>query len=165
MGIGFEQAHFFTMFFAVFAFLTPPVALVALIAAKLADAPYIQSAVEATKAAIGGFIIPFMFIYCPVLLLQPQDILGSVTGIIAAIMCLFVLEMGFVGYCFTDCTVKERVLAGFAGLALFISIVLKSHILFAVGFVICAGLMLLQRWKWKTNNLMGIKDLRELERV
>ena len=41
------------MFFAVFAFLTPPVALVALIAAKLADASYIRSAIEATKGYVG----------------------------------------------------------------------------------------------------------------
>ena len=159
MGVGFEQAHFFTMFFAVFAFLTPPVALVALIAAKLADAPYIQSAIEATKAAIGGFIIPFMFIYCPVLLLQPQDPVGSVTGIIAAVVCLFALEVGFVGHCLTDCSVKERILAGAAGVALFVFIILKSHILFFGGLALCTVLMMSQRWK--KNILMGIKDIRE----
>ena len=159
MGVGFEQAHFFTMFFAVFAFLTPPVALVALIAAKLADAPYIQTAIEATKAAIGGFIIPFMFIYCPVLLLQPQDPVGSVTGIIAAVVCLFALEVGFVGYCLTDCSVKERILAGAAGVALFVFIILKSHILFFGGLAICTVLMMSQRRK--KNILTGIKDIRE----
>lgn len=160
MGIGFEQAHFFTMFFAVFAFLTPPVALVALIAARLADAPYIQSAIEATKAAIGGFIIPFMFIYNPILLLQPQDPLGSVTGIIAAVTCLFALEVGFVGYCLTDCTVKERILAGAAGVSLFVFIVLKSHLLFFGGLVICTVLIVLQ-WKRK-NSARSIEAVRKL---
>lgn len=148
MGIGFEQSHFFVMFFAVFAFLTPPVALVALIAAKLADAPYMQSAIEATKAAVGGFIIPIMFIYCPFLLLQPQDPLGAVMGLIAAVACLFALEVAFVGYYLRNCTVLERVLAGAGGVALLIFFILKSHTLFGVGLVLCAIITLLQ-WRKK----------------
>ena len=149
MGVGFEQAHFFTMFFAVFAFLTPPVALVALIAAKLADAPYIKSAIEATKAAIGGFVIPFMFVYCPILLLQSQDPTRAVLGIIAAVICLLTLEVGFVGYYFTDCTIMERLMAGGAGLALFTYFVTGSHSLFVGGIVLAVLLTLLQ-WRKKT---------------
>ena len=148
MGIGFEQSHFFVMFFAVFAFLTPPVALVALIAAKLADAPYMQSAIEATKAAVGGFIIPIMFIYCPFLLLQPQDPLGAVMGLIAAVACLFALEVAFVGYYLRNCTVLERFLAGAGGVALLTFFILKSHTLFGVGLVLCAIITLLQ-WRNK----------------
>ena len=41
MGVPFEQGHFFAMFVSVFAFLTPPVAMVALVASKIADAKYI----------------------------------------------------------------------------------------------------------------------------
>lgn len=150
MGIGFEQAHFFTMFFAVFAFLTPPVALVALIAAKLADAPYISSAIEATKAAIGGFIIPFMFIYSPILLLQSQDPLGAAIGIVASITCLFLLEVGFVGYYMTDCALGERLLAISAGLSLFIFFIFDSYILFVAGLLVGLILSILQ-WRKKSH--------------
>jgi len=156
MGIGFEQAHFFTMFFAVFAFLTPPVALVALIAAKLADAPYIASAIEATKAAIGGFLIPFMFIYCPILLLQSQDPVGAVIGIVASITCLFLLEVGFVGYFLTDCTFGERFLATFAGLSLFIFFILNSYVLFLAGLLLGVILTILQ---WRKKSLLGTQTM------
>jgi TRAP-type uncharacterized transport system fused permease subunit len=159
MGIGFEQSHFFTMFFAVFAFLTPPVALVALIAAKLADAPYIPSAIEATKAAIGGFIIPFMFIYSPILLLQPQEPFGAVLAIVASITCLFALEVGFVGYYLTSCTFGERFLAAAGGLSLFIFFILNSTILFFVGISLCVLLTILQRRK---KSMLGAKALPEL---
>jgi TRAP transporter 4TM/12TM fusion protein len=159
MGVGFEQAHFFTMFFAVFAFLTPPVALVALIAAKLAEAPYIPSAIEATKAAIGGFIIPFMFIYSPILLLQPQEPFGAVLGIVASVTCLFVLEVAFVGYYLTDCTFVERLLASVAGLSLFIFFILNSYILFLAGIVLCVLLTILQR---RRKSMLGAKALPEL---
>lgn len=147
MGIGFEQSHFFTMFFAVFAFLTPPVAVVALIAAKLAEAPYIPSAIEATKAAIGGFVIPFMFIYSPILLLQPQEPVGAVMGIVAGIACLFILEVGFVGYYFTHCSVMERLLAGLGGLCLFLYFILQNRGLFFAGLAVCLILTLWQRRK------------------
>jgi len=149
MGIGFEQSHFFVMFFAVFAFLTPPVALVALIASKLADASYIASAIEATKAAIGGFIIPIMFIYCPFLLLQPQEPLGAVMGIIAGVACLFALEVAFVGYYLQNCTIMERFLAGAGGLSLLVFFIVKSPILFFVGLILCIVITLLQ-WRKKS---------------
>jgi TRAP-type uncharacterized transport system fused permease subunit len=149
MGIGFAQAHFFVMFFAVFAFLTPPVALVALIASKLAEASYMASAIEATKAAIGGFIIPIMFIYCPFLLLQPQEPLGAVMGIIAGVACLFALEVAFVGYYLQSCTIVERFLAALGGLSLLIFFIVKSPILFFAGLILCIVITLLQ-WRKKS---------------
>jgi TRAP-type uncharacterized transport system fused permease subunit len=162
MGIGFEQSHFFTMFFAVFAFLTPPVALVALIAAKLAEAPYIPSAIEATKAAIGGFIIPFMFIYSPILLLQPQEPFEAALAVVASVTCLFALEVGFVGYYLTDCTFGQRLLAAAAGLSLFIFFILNSHILFLVGISLCMLLTILQ---WRQKSMLGVKALPELRQT
>jgi len=150
MGIGFEQAHFFVMFFAVFAFLTPPVALVALIASKLAEASYMKSAIEATKAAIGGFIIPIMFIYCPILLLQPQEPFGAVLGIIAAVICLLGLEVAFVGYYLVNCSVLERVFAGVGGISLLVFFIVKSQILFLVGVILCV-LVTLSQWRKKVS--------------
>jgi len=155
MGVGFEQSHFFTMFFAVFAFLTPPVAVVALIAAKLAEAPYIQSAIEATKAAIGGFLIPFMFIYCPVLLLQPQEPVGAVMGIIASITCLFAMEVSFVGYFLTHCSLLVRTTAILGGLSLFIYFITKNPILFFGGLIICALFTVVQ-WRKKRRHKQEI---------
>jgi len=107
------------------------------------------SAIEATKAAIGGFIIPIMFIYCPILLLQPQEPLGAVMGIIAGVACLFALEVAFVGYYLVNCNVLERLLAGVGGLSLLIFFIVKSPILFFAGLILCVLLTLLQ-WKKKT---------------
>lgn len=148
MGVGFEQSHFFVMFFAVFAFLTPPVALVALIASKLAEASYMKSAIEATKAAIGGFIIPIMFIYCPILLLQPQEPLGAILGIVAAVLCLLSLEVAFVGYYLGSCSAVERALAAGGGASLLVFFIVQSSFLFALG-VIMAILVTLIQWRKK----------------
>lgn len=148
IGVTFEQAHFFTMYFAVFAFLTPPVAVVALIAARLAEAPYILSAIEATKAAIGGFLIPFMFIYCPFLILQPKDPITAIQGLVAAVFCLFILEVAFVGYFKDQLRYWERLLAIFAGLDLFLYFILGSQVLFFLGLILTALITTLQ-WKKK----------------
>jgi TRAP transporter 4TM/12TM fusion protein len=156
MGVGFEQSHFFVMFFAVFAFLTPPVALVALIASKLAEASYMKSAIEATKAAIGGFIIPIMFIYCPILLLQPQEPFGAVLGIIAAVLCLLSLEVSFVGYYLVDCTVVERILAAVGGASLLVFFILKSEILFTLGVILC---VLVTFFQWQKKRLLKGRTL------
>lgn len=152
MGVSFEQAHFFTMFFAVFAFLTPPVAIVALIAAKLADASYIKSAIEATKAAVGGFLIPFMFVYCPFLLLQRTAPMFAFQGIVASIVCLFALEVSFVGYFIMRCSFFERVLSAFAGLALLFYFVWQSQLFFFGGICACLTMMILQ---WKKKRTFG----------
>ena len=162
MGVGFEQAHFFTMFFAVFGFLTPPIAVVALIASRLAEASYIKSAFEATKAAVGGFLIPFMFIYCPILLLQSQELLQAVIGVIASITCLFVLEVAFVGYYFMDCNVGERLLAAVGGALLFIFFLLGNHVLFIAGLIISILLTLLQ---WRKKQLLVSKAHPQIEQV
>jgi TRAP transporter 4TM/12TM fusion protein len=150
MGIGFEQAHFFTMFFAVFGFLTPPIAVVALIASRLAEA----------SAAVGGFLIPFMFIYCPILLLQSQELLQAVIGVIASITCLFVLEVAFVGYYFMDCNVGERLLAAAGGALLFIFFILGNHVLFIAGLIISILLTLLQ---WRRKHVLVRKAVPRVE--
>jgi TRAP transporter 4TM/12TM fusion protein len=144
MGVPLEIAHFYTMYFAVFAFLTPPVALVALIAARLAQADYIRTAIESTKAAIGGFLIPFMFVYCPILLLQPTPWARAVTGIVASVLCLLALEIAFVGFFLVRCNLVTRIMAGVAGLALLTSIIRSSYLLLAVGLVVLGAMVVWQ---------------------
>lgn len=148
MGIGFEQAHFFTMFFAVFAFLTPPVAVVALIAAKLAGASYIKSAIEATKAAIGGFIIPFMFIYCPVMLMQRQEPVSAIIGLLSGVLCMLVLEVAFVGYFMTKCSIFERLTALMVAVCLMLYFIFNSYLMFVAGIAGC-GFVVVMQWRKK----------------
>jgi TRAP-type uncharacterized transport system fused permease subunit len=148
MGIGFGQAHFFAMFISNFAFLTPPVAMAALIASKLAEASYVKTAVESVKTALGGFTIPFLFIYCPLLLLLPQDPIQGIAGLIASVLFLFSTEITFVGYYMVDCNILERILTGSSGILLFLSIVLANFTLFGMGLVIIIFITLYQ-WRKK----------------
>lgn len=146
MGVTLEQAHFFVMFVSVFAFLTPPVALAALIASKIAKGSYVKTAVESVKVAFAAFLLPIMVIYSPVILLQPQAPLEAVTSVIAILFSLTALQFGFVGYLWNECTRHERGLWLLAAAALIFYLVLRSYALFATGLGISIFLTFLQ-WK------------------
>ncbi len=148
MGVPFEQGHFFAMFVSVFAFLTPPVAMVSLIASKIAEAKYIPTAVESTKAALSGFLIPFMFIYCPILLFQPtQNILYDSLGIMAVLLLFLSFEVSFVGYYYARCGPHERILFFASGLLMFMFIVMHSYAALALGSAVFGISTIRQRRK------------------
>jgi TRAP transporter 4TM/12TM fusion protein len=150
MGVGFEQAHFFAMFISNFAFLTPPVAMAALIASKIAEASYIKTAVESIKTALGGVTIPFLLIYCPFMLLLPQDTIRGVAGIIASVLFLFSVEITFVGYYMSDCSILERVLTGTSGILFFLSIALANFTLLGVA---SALIIFITFYQWRKKSL------------
>ncbi len=62
-------AHMFMLYFGVLSVITPPVALAAFAAAPIAGAKPMETGFEAVRLAIVGFVIPFLFVYHPDLLL------------------------------------------------------------------------------------------------
>jgi TRAP-type uncharacterized transport system fused permease subunit len=79
----------FIFYFGLLSMLTPPVALSALIAARVANANFWRTSIEACRLGIIAFIIPFFFVYQPVLLFEGEPgemlhaIVTSVTGVVA----------------------------------------------------------------------------------
>jgi TRAP transporter 4TM/12TM fusion protein len=83
-------AHMFAFYFAILSAITPPVALAVFAAAGLARAPIWATGLEAMRAAAPAYIVPFMFIYEPSLLLigDWSTILLAVPTAILGVMCL-----------------------------------------------------------------------------
>ncbi len=79
VAIGFEAkaitpaAHMFAFYFAILSAITPPVALAVFAAAGLAKANMWESGFAAMRAAAPAYIVPFMFVYEPRLLLIVND--------------------------------------------------------------------------------------------
>lgn len=100
-GITTLGAHLFVVYFGLVSFITPPVAVAAFIAAGLAGSNPMKTAIEATKLGICTFIIPFLFVLNPELLM-----IGSAGEIalafITAVLGVFVLSMGVVGRAYRD---------------------------------------------------------------
>lgn len=69
LGVPIVHTHMFVLYFGVLSAITPPVALAAFAAAPIAGSPPMSTALEASRLALPGFVIPFAFIYKPALLL------------------------------------------------------------------------------------------------
>src|SRR3546814_6440710 len=68
LGVPLLAAHFFVFFFANTSAITPPVAVCALVAAKIADASFFRTGFIAVRLGLPGFILPFLFVVHPEIL-------------------------------------------------------------------------------------------------
>ncbi|MBU2497582.1 MAG: hypothetical protein KKE57_01650, partial [Proteobacteria bacterium] len=146
MGLGVLQAHFFVFFFAIFSAVTPPVAPASIIAAKLAGANFFPTAVEAVKASLAGFVLPFLIIWNPVLLLQPEtsSVLLSITRLMACLVLLVALEVVIVNHYVRPLRVLERALFAVSAAAIIRYFVIQSTVFLIAGLGIFLLLTVLQ---------------------
>lgn len=93
LGISKIAAHMFMLYFGVLSVITPPVALAAFAAAPIAGAKPMETGVEAVRLAIAGFIIPFIFVYHPDILIIDGF---TVTGLVWSLAC-FMLATWMIG--------------------------------------------------------------------
>ncbi len=84
LGIPDIAAHMFCFYFAMFANLTPPVALASFAAAGISGGDAMKTGWASVKLALAGFILPYMFVYNNSLLLLRQE-LNSETGKMTAV--------------------------------------------------------------------------------
>jgi TRAP transporter 4TM/12TM fusion protein len=77
LGVPLPAAHMFAFYFAILSAITPPVALAVFAAAGLAKADLWQSGWAAMKIGCAGFIVPFMFVYEPALLMLDPSVVKS----------------------------------------------------------------------------------------
>jgi TRAP transporter 4TM/12TM fusion protein len=109
LGVPLEPAHLFVFYFAILSAITPPVALAVYAANGISRAKLWDSSVAALRLGATGFIIPFMFVYGPALLLigSPQEILLAVLTAAAGVTCL---AAGLFGYFLRPVSTWERAL-------------------------------------------------------
>ena len=70
LGVPLIVSHMFVFYFGIMADLTPPVALAAFAAAPIARESGMKIGLQAMRIAIAGFIVPYMAVYTPALMLQ-----------------------------------------------------------------------------------------------
>lgn len=116
IGVPILSAHMFVFYFGIIADVTPPVALAAFAGAGISGGNALRTGVNASKLAIAAFIIPYMFVMSPELLLQGGDVITTVMALITAIIGMVALSASLIGY-FLDYTTKiERVILLVGGL-------------------------------------------------
>jgi TRAP transporter 4TM/12TM fusion protein len=107
MGGDLLSVHLFVFFFAVMACVTPPVALAAYAGAALANTDPIRTGFEASRIAMAGYIIPFLFVYNPGVLLQGS--VGEVVlALLTALIGIYLLVWGLEGWMLARIKTWER---------------------------------------------------------
>ncbi len=84
-------AHFFILYYACLSAITPPVAAAALAASAIAQVSYFKTAVEATSLALMLYVLPFLFVYQPVLLAREFPGGWTTAGLLAEVLVISVL--------------------------------------------------------------------------
>ena len=119
LGVDPMSAHFFAFYYAVVSSLTPPVALAALAGAGIAQANYFKTSLSAFKLAISGFIIPFLIVFNPVVVLRPSDWEWAIGSLIAIPLGMTALTAALYGCGLTVFSARERLLAVFTAVMMF----------------------------------------------
>ncbi|MGP1677099.1 MAG: TRAP transporter permease [Burkholderiales bacterium] len=117
LGAVVPAAHMFALYFAILSAITPPVALAVFAAAGLAKANMWQAGFAAMRAAAPAYIVPFMFVYEPALLMigDPLVILGAM---VTAIIGVILLAGSLFGYLIGTCSRWQQVLLFLAAMCL-----------------------------------------------
>ena len=139
LGVPLIVSHMFVFYFGIMADLTPPVALAAFAAAPFAKESAMKIGFVATRIALPGFVVPFMAVYAPSLMLQPQDPLAAAWGLpLAAAYMLFkaCVAVGLwgaaaMGFLFRPLSWPERGFATAAAFLLVVSLPLTDELGFA----------------------------------
>jgi TRAP transporter 4TM/12TM fusion protein len=117
LGAVVPAAHMFALYFAILSAITPPVALAVFAAAGLAKANMWRAGFAAMRAAAPAYIVPFMFVYEPALLMigDPVVILGAV---ISATVGVILLAGSLFGYLIGPCARWQQAVLFVAALCL-----------------------------------------------
>jgi len=107
LGVPLIAAHLFVFYFAIISAITPPVAMAVYAAAGIGGSNLWRTGLEAVRIGATGFIIPFMFVYGPSLLMIGS--LGTIiTTIISSSIGVVALSAGLMGWLLKEATYLER---------------------------------------------------------
>jgi TRAP transporter 4TM/12TM fusion protein len=144
LGVPLIVSHMFVFYFGIMADLTPPVALAAFAAASIARASPMKIGWKATHIAIAGFVIPYMAVYDPALMLQGDWTVLSAGYVVAkAVLAILLWGGAAVGYLFAPLRMIERAIATLAALLLVAAVPLTDQL----GFALAAAFIAWHLWQ------------------
>ena len=148
IGIPMLAAHFFVFYFGIVADITPPVALAAYAGAAIAKAPPMKTALNATRLAIGAFIVPYIFALNPAMLfLNAEGVIGGVGVmdvaliVVSALLGIYAVAAGLAGFFQAKLNPVFRMVLVAAGLLMLIPGALTD----VIGLAILIGIYFVQK--------------------
>lgn len=151
-GVPTVASHMFVFYFGIVADITPPVCLAAYAGAGIAGASPMKSGVNAVKLAIAAFIIPYLFVYNPELVLQGATFSNLATAIPTAILGMVGISAGLMGYLMRTATWLEQMLL----IAFGVLLLVPNHWLSLLGLF---GLLVLGVYQYATKKSESPQNL------
>lgn len=133
--------HMFVFYFGIVADITPPVCLAAYAGAGIAQANPFKSGVTAVKLAIAAFIIPYIFIYNPILVGVDVTLINMILAITTALIGMMALSSSMVGFFIRNSKMWERI-ALFIGGIFMITTAWMSNV---IGIIIIIAMWFIQK--------------------
>ena len=141
MNVPVLAAHMFAFYFGIVADVTPPVALAAYAGAGIAGANPMRCGVIAAKLAIAAFIVPYIFVLAPELLMINATPLTIAYSALTAIVGMWGVSMAMIGFCQNLLTTLQRVLFMAGGICM----IIPGHVTDLVGIVCLVAAFIWQR--------------------
>ena len=153
LGVEPIAAHFFIFYYSIFAGITPPVCGTVFIGATIAGANWVKTAWVAMRLSLGAYIVPFMFLVSPALLL-----VGTTSEIIhctiTATLGVFAMSAGGMGYLLTRASIFERLLLFVGGLLMVEPNILTD----TIGGALFVAAIVIQVFKWNREKKAATAD-------
>jgi TRAP transporter 4TM/12TM fusion protein len=108
-GVAPLNAHLFVFYFAVMSFVTPPVCLAVYAAASIGKADMFKTGYQAIRLSIAAYIVPFIFVYHPALLLQ-GNVIDVLVAVVTAVIGISLVAIAVEGYLFRPLDWVRRIL-------------------------------------------------------
>ncbi|MDD3517720.1 MAG: TRAP transporter permease [Chromatiales bacterium] len=143
LGVPLIVSHMFVFYFGIMADLTPPVALAAFAASPIARAPALRIGVNCLRIAIAGFVIPFMAVYSPALMLQSDDPVAIAFIVFKALLAIALWGAAAIGFLFARLNWPERLVAAAGAFSLVVALPVTD----GIGFAICALFLFWHLWR------------------
>ncbi|MDD2033939.1 TRAP transporter permease [Pseudomonas sp. 39167] len=143
LGVPLIVSHMFVFYFGILADLTPPVALACFAAAPIARETGLKISFWAVRIALAGFVIPFMAVYNPALMLQGDSLWMTAYMLIKTMLAVGLWGMASTGYLQQKMPIWERLMCFAAGALLVVALPLTDEI----GFVVGALLIFQHVWR------------------
>ena len=139
LGVNEVAAHFFVFYFGIVADITPPVALAAYAGSAIAKSNPMKTGVQATKLAIGAFIVPYIFALNPAMLFIGADVLDIILICITSVIGMFGVAVSINGFLYVQLQWYMRIAYLVGGLLLLypglVTDIIGLAIIIALSFV------------------------------
>ena len=136
LGVPLIVSHMFVFYFGILADLTPPVALACFAAAPIAKETGFKISLWAVRIALAGFVIPFMAVYNPALMMQGDNLWMTAYVLVKTVLAVGLWGMASTGYLQQKMPIWERLLSFAAGALLVVALPLTDEIGFVLGVLI-----------------------------